>query len=276
MRGNDGSDGKNGNDGSHGFETQTLVRDGVALVLEAAGGDGTPIVFVPGGSCDWWSFHRQLAHFGRSHRCVSIDRRGHGRSDKPDQDYTIAGYADDVAWLIDRLGMDRPVVVGHSLGGAVALQLAADHPDAVRAVVLDDPAPVTDNRAGFQQMLDGFVRFGVDSTRRRAFRNFFLPGFDETLLAEICERAARTPDRVFTSEIESLRDWDGAAVAGRCGVPLLHIAAAHPTCPPAALAAAVPHVVTGQTVGAGHFNMLEVPDQVNAMIEQFVRRYVPA
>jgi len=254
----------------------TLRRDGVDLCAEVAGSGGVPLVFVPGGSCDWWSFHRQLEHFSASHRCVSLDLRGHGRSAKPEQDYTIAGYADDVAWIIGELGLDRPVVIGHSLGGAVALQLAADHPGVARAVVLDDPAPVTDNRAGFQQMLDGFVSHGVDATRRRAFRNFFLAGFDEALLAEICDRAAQTPDRVFTSEIESLRDWDGAAAAARCTVPLLHIAAAQPTCPPAALVAAAPHTVTGQTVGAGHFNMLEVPDQVNAMIEQFLRRYVAA
>ena len=52
---------------------------------------------------------------------------------------------------------------------------------------------------------------------------------------------------------------------------MLHIAAARPTCPPPALAEAVPQVVTGQTVGAGHFNMLEVPEQVNSMIERFLR-----
>ena len=251
-----------------------ITRDGVTLAYEEAGAGDPPIVFVPGGSCDSWSFHHQLDHFSAGHRCVALDLRGHGRSDKPQQAYTMAGYADDVAWVIDRLGLDCPVVVGHSMGGAIALQLAADHPEAVRAVVLDDPAPVTDNRAGFEQMLAAFARHGVDATRRRAFRNFFLEDFDEALLDEVCDRAAATPDHVFTSEIEGLRDWDGGAAARACRVPALHIAAARPTCPPAVLAEAIPHVVTGQTVGAGHFNMLEVPDQVTAMIEQFLRRYV--
>ena len=251
-----------------------LTRDGVALAYEEAGAGEPPIVFVPGGSCDRWSFHEQMAHFGPSHRCVSVDLRGHGQSDKPQQAYTPAGYADDVAWVIGQLGLDRPVVVGHSMGGAIALQLAADHPEVLRAVVLDDPAPVTDNRAGFSQLLASFERHGIDSTRRRMFRNFFLDGYDEALLEEICRRAAQTADHVFVSEIEGLRDWDGAAAARRCRVPVLHIAAARPACSPAALAEAIPAVVTGQTVGAGHFNMLEVPDQVNSMIEHFVRQYV--
>ncbi|MFN0027513.1 MAG: alpha/beta fold hydrolase [Acidimicrobiales bacterium] len=65
----------------------------------------------------------------------------------------------------------------------------------------------------------------------------------------------------------------GCTVRGS-GTFELRIAAAFPTCPPPVLATAIPHVITGQTVGAGHFNMLEVPDQVNAMIEQFLRHNV--
>lgn len=252
----------------------TLDRDGVRLVYEERGSGGTPMVFVPGGSCDWWSFHEQLDHFGATGRVVSLDLRGHGQSDKPEQDYSIEGYVDDVAWVIERLGLDRPVVVGHSMGGAIALQLAADHPGLARALVLVDPAPVHDNSAGFGHMLDVMERHGVDSTRRRLFGNFFLDGHDPTLLAEVCDRAAAVPDRVFTHEIASLRDWDGEAAARRCSLPVLHVAAAQPACSPSALRAVVPDVVTGQTVGAGHFNMLEVPEQVNSMIERFLTQYV--
>lgn len=252
----------------------TLTRDGIGLCFDERGAGGTPLVFVPGGSCDHWSFHRQLEHFGATQRCISLDLRGHGRSDKPDQAYTIEGYADDVAWVIDQLGLDRPVVLGHSMGGAIAVQLAASKPDACRAIVLVDPAPVYDNRAGFQAMLDAFERWGPASVRTRVFRNFFLDGFDEDLFAEIEQHAALTPERVFAAEVASLREWDGATAAAAVGVPTLHIAAAHPACDPVRLVQAIPHAVTGQTVGAGHFNMLEVPDQVNSMIAHFLRQYV--
>ncbi|MCP3988167.1 MAG: alpha/beta hydrolase [Actinomycetia bacterium] len=253
---------------------QTLERGGVRLAYQEAGSGGVPLLFVPGGSCDWWSFHEQLDHFATNQRVVSLDLRGHGQSDKPEQDYSIRGYTDDVAWTIDELELDRPVVIGHSMGGAIALQLAADRPDLVRALVLVDPSPVNDNRVGFQKMLNAMAEHGVDSTRRRAFGNFFLDRHDPALLAEICQRAAAVPDRVFTAEIASLRDWDGGATARRCLVPVLHIAAARPACSPSALRALIPSVVSGQTVGAGHFNMLEVPDQVNSMIERFLEHYV--
>ncbi|MEJ7755036.1 MAG: alpha/beta fold hydrolase [Nocardioidaceae bacterium] len=63
----------------------------------------------------------QLAHFATRHRTVAVDLRGHGESDAPEQDYTIEGFASDVAWMSQQLGLERPVVVGHSLGGIVAL-----------------------------------------------------------------------------------------------------------------------------------------------------------
>ena len=140
--------------------------------------------------------------------------------------------------------------------------------------MLVDPAPVYDNRAGFQALLDAMERHGADSTRRRLFTSFFLDPHDPAILEEVCERAAVVEDRVFAAEVASLRDWDGQAAARACVVPVLHIAAAQPTCSPGRLREVIPDVVTGQTVGAGHFNMLEVPDQVNSMIERFIAGYV--
>ena len=65
----------------------------------------------------------QFDYFGRTHRVVAVDLRGHGASDKPMQEYTVAGFADDLAWLCDQLGVVKPVVVGHSMGGNVAFEL---------------------------------------------------------------------------------------------------------------------------------------------------------
>ena len=67
-----------------------------------------------------------------------MDLRGHGESDKPSQTYTMDGLADDLAWLLGELGVARPVVVGHSMGGVVALVLAARYPELPAAIVMVD------------------------------------------------------------------------------------------------------------------------------------------
>lgn len=68
------------------------------------------------------------------------DTRGHGLSDAPESGYTVEDRAADIAALIDTLGLDRPVLIGHSMGGQAAAAAAALYPEKVRALVLEDPA----------------------------------------------------------------------------------------------------------------------------------------
>jgi len=120
----------------------TITRDGVKLAYEERG-SGTPtLVFVHGWCCDRSFFAPQAEHFARRHRVVSVDLRGHGQSDKPRGAYPIAQFADDVAHTIDTLGLGKVVAVGHSMGGATVLQLAATYPERVAAIVMVDPAPL--------------------------------------------------------------------------------------------------------------------------------------
>jgi len=113
----------------------TIVREGVKLAYEDRGAGEPAFVFVHGWTCDRTFFAPQAAHFARRHRVVSVDLRGHGDSDKPEGPYPIAAYADDLAHIIDHLGLGGVVAVGHSMGGTAVLQLAAAYPERVAAVV---------------------------------------------------------------------------------------------------------------------------------------------
>ena len=93
---------------------------------------------------------------------------------------------------------------------------------------------------------------------------------DPALQARIREDMGAVPAHVANSAVASIGLWDGEAAARACAVPALHIGAEDPINDAAALRALNPCFRTGQTVGAGHFNQLEVPDQVNAMIERFL------
>jgi pimeloyl-ACP methyl ester carboxylesterase len=115
-----------------------LTRDGVRLGYTQSGTGEPALLFVHGWCCDHSFFAPQHEHFPSRHRVVSVDLRGHGGSDAPVQAYTMAGFADDLAWLCGEIGVERAVVVGHSMGGLVTLALAESRPDLVRAAVLVD------------------------------------------------------------------------------------------------------------------------------------------
>lgn len=101
-------------------------RDGVNLrYLETGSGD-PPLVYIHGWCCNHAMWSEQIEAFAPRHRIITVDLRGHGESDKPDQDYDIAGFADDMGWLIKEIGLDRPVLIGHSMGGVTALKLSAN------------------------------------------------------------------------------------------------------------------------------------------------------
>ncbi len=106
-----------------------LEHKGVKLFYREAPGEGQPVLLVHGWCCDHKYFAPRFEHFaGGGSRVVSVDLRGHGRSDKPEQGYTMQVFADDLAWLCEEIGLEKPVVIGHSMGGIVAFDLASRYP----------------------------------------------------------------------------------------------------------------------------------------------------
>jgi pimeloyl-ACP methyl ester carboxylesterase len=169
------------------------------------------------------------------------------------------------------LGLYKPVVVVHSVG-AIGLELAARFPDLLAALVsLDAPfSPPPEVKAGFQQLLDGLHSPAYrDVLCKTADTMFFLPTDDQQRKAHLVKGMLELPQQVIVSTWESFLAHDAEAAAAECQVPVLHLRSVFPA-NLARLQELCPRLVTGQTVGAGHFHQLEVPDQVNAMIDRFI------
>ncbi len=119
--------------------TGTIATNGIHLHYTRTGGDKPPVLLAHGltdnGLC--WTPLVQLLE--SDYDCIMIDARGHGRSDVPDAGYTDADHAADYAGVIQTLGLDRPAMLGHSMGAATTAFLAAHYPDLVRAIALEDP-----------------------------------------------------------------------------------------------------------------------------------------
>ena len=84
-------------------------------------------------ACGWRISRPDIDHFAKSRRVVAIDLRGHGASDAPRQEF-----ADDVAWQCAELALHRPVVIGHSLGGAISLELCGRYSELASGLVMID------------------------------------------------------------------------------------------------------------------------------------------
>jgi pimeloyl-ACP methyl ester carboxylesterase len=99
-------------------------------------GEGTPLVLIMGlrRNLLWW--YRQIPELSRNFHVVAFDNRGAGRSDKPVMEYSIGLFADDTAGLMEALGLQNAHILGVSMGGYIAQELALRHQDKVRSLIL--------------------------------------------------------------------------------------------------------------------------------------------
>ncbi|WP_133709815.1 alpha/beta fold hydrolase [Rhizobium sp. BK313] len=254
----------------------SLQRDGVNLSFEFSEVGDPTLVFIHGWCCDHSYFSPQIRRFqSLEYRVMAVDLRGHGQSGQPRQSYSMEVFADDVAWLCDELGMAKAYFIGHSMGGNVAYELGRRRPDLAAGVVMIDSA-VT-RPAASRAAMEPFLRKLEGSDYREALTSYVsqalaIPTDDRDRLAYILSGMTSVPQHVMISAFEGLRDHDPASEGLRLACAGLYIAAnePQPRSDMERLRELVPGLAYGQTVGSGHFCQLEVPDQVNAMIERFL------
>jgi pimeloyl-ACP methyl ester carboxylesterase len=251
---------------------ESVSVGGVRLVYDTAGAGDPPMVFIHGWCCDRSFFAPQFAHFAASHEVAAMDLRGHGDSDRPGPGagpYDLDTLAGDVFSVAAAAGFARPVLVGHSLGALVGLVCAAREHD-IAALVMVDPAPITNEKAKkFFRESAGAVAADEDGSWRTNFvEGMFLPS-DTARREAILGQMPTGPPGIAAEIMRAMGEFD-AAVLAQAGVPVLSIGSARPGNSSADLRRLCPAITIGQTVGSGHFNMLEVPGQVNAMIERFL------
>lgn len=255
------------------YSVARLVRDSVALAYDQAGGGSPPLVFVHGAACNRRFWDRHVRHFAFAHRVIAVDLRGHGESDAPMQSYAIRGFTDDLAWTCAQLGIEKPVVVGHSLGGLIALDFASAYPDRVDAAVLIDSLllPGGDRADVVRDLVERLRGNDPDSALRGYFASLFGRDDDPALRSWIVDQAVKTPPHVSSSLWEeSLVSWDDEAALRCCWAPLLYLDAGTPNADLKRAVELCPGLTIGRTIGSGHFSPIMVPDQVNAMLERFL------
>src|SRR3546814_768649 len=139
--------------------------NGQKLYFEDTGGDAPAIVFSHGLLMDHEMFAPQIAALRARWRCISWDERGHGRTaGEAIEPFSYYDSADDLAALLDHLGIEHAVLAGMSQGGYLSLRCALRHPQCVRALILIDTQAQTEDAAkteGYKQMLEAWAQHGL-------------------------------------------------------------------------------------------------------------------
>ncbi|MBK5220475.1 MAG: alpha/beta fold hydrolase [Thermoleophilia bacterium] len=262
------------------------LSGGDVQVAEGGPRGGSPIVLIHCFTCaiDWWDAARPALE--QDHRVIAVDLLGHGGSEKPEHGYDVVSQADLVANAMEDLDVRAAAIVGHSLGGAVAVALAERTPDAVKQVVIIDTPPVPDGdlglvaklafapvigEAGWQLKTDSLVRDGLSVA--------FAPGFDvPDAFVDDVNRMTFTAYDESGSEFD---DYTGSQSLDErmaaTGKPLLVLMGSEEQIiddPSNALAEykrGVPNARTRLITGAGHSPNVERPTLVDRLILEFAK-----
>lgn len=236
------------------------------------GAEGLPVVFVHGLAGDLGHWELQISHLSRRRRAVAIDLRGHGGTPRAaDGDYGVRAFADDVATVVDRLGLARFVLCGHSFGGAVIGAYAGRHPDRVAGLLFVDS--VGDLRRLPEERTAGLLRsVEADGWREflRRWYEWLLTNSSAAVKRRILDSLRATPQEVILGALRSLVKHDPAAALAACRAPKLAIANAELNRGPETLHRVLDDLPCRVMRRVGHWLMLDRPREFNAWMDEFV------
>ncbi|MFE4618044.1 alpha/beta fold hydrolase [Streptomyces sp. NPDC056747] len=158
-----------GDSSSFRWSEQVVVREGVRLSCRDWGGSGPDALLLhglAGHAGEWDATARALREAG--YRVLALDQRGHGNSERRPEDVSRAAYVADVVAVVRELGLQRPVLIGQSLGGHTALLTAAAHPELPSALVLVEAGPGGSNPDVQAGIAEWFAAWPVPFPTREA------------------------------------------------------------------------------------------------------------
>lgn len=251
--------------------TQVVGPFGSLHVDDGGSGD-SPVVFVHafGGNTTHWA--AQLEHLRKIRRGVALDLRGHGLSQPPaDGDYGMESMAGDVDAVANKIGLQKFILVGHSMGGTVAIAYAGLHPERVAGLVLADtgnPKQIPEDQK--QQYVKALESDAYATVMEGYFEHLLAgsaPGVREKIMQDIRGMAKETA----VSLLKKVFRYDPLPALGRYHGPKLAVVTPANDMPYSLhnLVPDLPHVVV---TGTGHWIQLDKPEEFNRILDEFLYR----
>lgn len=260
---------------------KAVLRNGIAIrVLEEGRPDGPAMVFSNSLGTDLQVWDAVVPAFAGRFRIIRYDKRGHGLSDAPPAPYAIEDHVTDLAAVLDASDAREAVVVGLSVGGLIALGLAAARPELVRALVLCDTAHKIGSAQAWNARIDRVRAGGIEAMAEAILELWFSAAFRNERPGELAvwrNMLVRTPVEGYVGTCGAIRDADMTGAAGALGIPAICLGGSADGSTPPDVVRELASLITGCRFelieGAGHLPCIEAPGEVVGVIEAFVEEH---
>ena len=253
-------------------EQLSEMQVGNIAVYYEKSGRGQPLVFIHGLGSSAQDWESQVAVFSKNYQVIAFDLRGHGRSAKPAGPYSMSLFASDTAALLKSLGIDSAHIVGISLGGAVAFQLALDSPALVNSVPSLGGTP-EQAKAEIDRRVGIVRQMGMRAMGEALVPNLFPKPEHEALRRSFVERWAANDPQAYIESTLSMLGWDVTDKLDSIHCPVLIIASDQDYMPVAAKEAYLKRMPDAQLVvipDAHHAVPMEAPEKFNTALSAFL------
>lgn len=259
---------------------EKLTVNGITMAYEEQGQGDQTIVLLHGfcGSHAYWEKIRPL--LAEQYRVITPDLRGHGATDAPLGSYTIEQMADDVAGLMETLGVESYTLLGHSMGGYIMLSLAECYPSKLNGYGLIHSTAYPDSEEAKEKRLLAVSAINTEGITK--FIDGLVPGLfapDQPEEGAVNVNRAKeigykTPPQGAAGAAMAMRERaDRREVLSNSNLPLLLVAGEKDQVIPLqrTFTAEGPHVTKAVIKGAGHMSMYEAPEQLAVVISDYMR-----
>ena len=261
-----------------------VQANGINIYYESQG-EGEALVLIAGLGATHQLWELQVPSFARWYRVVTFDNRGAGDSDKPQEPYSIALFADDTAALMDALGIERAHVYGQSMGGIIAQEFALRHPQRLRCLVLGcttfgGPNSVLPSPEA-AALLSGMPNLPEEQAVERVLELFYSRRYRREHPEEARQRIQsyfplRTPPDAYARQLMACFTFDAYDRLPQIAAPTLVINGAGDALLPAENSRIIAQRISGAELvllpEAGHLYFHEVPGEADAAVADFLRR----
>ncbi|MCC6299600.1 MAG: alpha/beta hydrolase [Anaerolineales bacterium] len=251
----------------------------IEIYYETAG-KGQTVLLIHGLGSSVRDWEMQIPAFAKSYQTVAFDLRGHGGSQKPQGPYSMSLFAKDAAELIKSLGGAPVHVVGISLGGMVAFQLAVDHPDLVKSLVIVNSGPEVIVRT-MKDRWNVFLRFaivrllGMRKMGEVLSKRLFPKAEQDNLRDTFVERWAENDPRAYADTLRAIVGWSVADRIRNITAPTLVVAADGDYTPVSAKEEYVSKMQNAKLVviqDSRHAVPVEKPEEFNRTVMEFLAK----
>ena len=178
-----------------------MSKDGTAISYEVSGKGDPTLVFIHGWSCDARYWRNQVSHFSKDHQVVQIDLAGHGHSATTRSVYSMKAFGEDVQAVIEAVGSQNVILIGHSMGGAVIAEAARLMPERVKGLIGIDTLENIEyplKREDFEAMMIPFKN-DFQSGTRQFVQSMLSPNSDTRIKEWILSDMAAAPASIALS-----------------------------------------------------------------------------